>query len=274
MKSYKKDLLVVIPIVSDNPFFVECLKSLDSQTLEKDRYSLFLSVNNRDRGVLSSIEKRLDEYEFDYKLEYSRVLNSGNARNLGLDYAISKDYKYIVFIDDDDLVSDEYLEGLLNQIENSTYDLVVSNVKFMVGHTVMDHPYAVDYWKKDSTSIYKARRFFNSPWMKIFRVSTILEYRFPQLKRSQDVVFMTRLSSVVQSIGFTGEDAIYYVRKREDSTSRKKQNFFFEFYYRMIVINKYILPLMLKKGYSRKFLLSRAVAQFILIFKNSFGSGV
>ncbi len=263
-------LLVVIPIVNDNPFFSECLESLDKQTLDKNKFTLFLSVNNRTPDVVNDIKKRVSSYEFDYVIEYSDILNSGNARNLGLAYAQQNGFDYLVFIDDDDLISESYLGELLSKISFSTFDIVVSNVMFRVGDSDEDHPYAEDYRKKDTSSMFKVRRFFNSPWMKIFRVGTIGEYRFPDLKRSQDVVFMTRLSREIKSIGFTGDESIYYVRKRLDSTSRKKQNFFYELYYRFIVVFKYILPLIFKKGYSIKFLLSRCLAQLILIVKNSF----
>ena len=50
------------------------------------------------------------------------VSNSGNAsipRNIGLDVAKGD---YIVFIDSDDLVSENYIEKIINKIHNSSFD--------------------------------------------------------------------------------------------------------------------------------------------------------
>ena len=114
---------VIIPTYLPKDYLWECMDSLENQTLSKDEFEVILVLNGEREPYESNIRKKLHEYTFTNKLLYSTPNGVSRARNLGLDHAQGQ---YICFIDDDDWVSDSYLEELLSRANANS--IVAANV--------------------------------------------------------------------------------------------------------------------------------------------------
>ena len=102
---------VIIPTYNRNEKLLKLLQCLQNQM--QDNVEVIVVDDHSDNEL---------KLEFPEWLKYIRLEeNSGGAsvpRNIGLDNAKGK---YIVFIDSDDLVSDDYIETILNKI-NEEWD--------------------------------------------------------------------------------------------------------------------------------------------------------
>lgn len=105
-----KILSIIIPYYNAKEYTDELLSLLDKQ------------INTEEIEVLLIDDGSKEEYTANYNwLKIIRQDNGGAsaARNTGLDNAIGE---YISFIDSDDLISDNYIETILNKIKEERFD--------------------------------------------------------------------------------------------------------------------------------------------------------
>ena len=107
------EISVIIPSHKPGNYITECLMSLAAQTISKDLFEVIVILNGCDEpwrsDLASLLEKLRSEYGMSARLLHSDIGNVSNARNMGLAQAQGN---YICFIDDDDYVSEKYLERL------------------------------------------------------------------------------------------------------------------------------------------------------------------
>ena len=105
-----KILSIIIPYYNAKEYTDELLSLLDKQ------------IDTEEIEVLLIDDGSKEEYTANYNwLKIIRQDNGGAsaARNTGLDNAIGE---YISFIDSDDLISDNYIETILNKIKEEHFD--------------------------------------------------------------------------------------------------------------------------------------------------------
>lgn len=210
---------VIIPTYAPGNYIFDCLNSIINQTIQCDLYEIIVILNGPKEpyfGILSNIEN--------INLYYSENKGVSNARNIGLNKAKGE---YICFIDDDDIVSHNYLEALLNKSSNNT--IAVSNVYSFIDNTneKRENFFICKHLRKTNngihSSLFKNRSFLAFPVAKLIHKDIIGERRFNcQFNNGEDALFITSISNNIKNIVYAGNDVIYYVRERIGSASRKK----------------------------------------------------
>lgn len=247
---------VLIPTYKPAWYLGRCLTSLDRQTLGEQGFKVYIALNGPREpyeGLVLSILKRLS---FAYEYVYLEQAGVSRARNALLDKVSEP---YVVFVDDDDVVSDNYLEGLL----------AVSTFEDMGISCVVDFDTDVTHTKSNfigetfeklsdvETSKLRSRKYFSSPWAKMLHKDIIGDTRFDvRLAIGEDSLFMAQLSSNVRSIKKVTNNACYYVYEREGSATRKKAHraqelnrifYLLRAYFKMLVSNKYNKPFVMTR---------------------------
>ena len=119
MQKYKEPenngLTVIIPTYNPKEYLLDCLDSIEKQSLYKDKIQVIIVLNGEKEPYWSKIEEHLKSYTFNSTLLYSKAKGVAQARNIGIEAVKSR---YITFIDDDDWISSCYLEEMLAQAEN------------------------------------------------------------------------------------------------------------------------------------------------------------
>ena len=123
-------------------------------------------------------DERLDKYSDKVNVIHSEE-NGGlsHARNIGIKNAKGK---YIVFVDSDDLVSNDYIETLLNKIKTSEFDYCYfswkalnSNLKVIIKDNPPSWNWAVwnAIYKKEYVELFddNVRIYEDVPWQQIMR---------------------------------------------------------------------------------------------------------
>ena len=184
--------------------------------------------------------------------------------------------EYITFIDDDDYISECYLEELYANAAQDTISLCYPyafndgnpNIQLSYGITEA-YEYCI---RKGCNSISsKVRKFFSGPCMKLIPMSYIQDKRFNvNFKNGEDCIFMFLISNKFQKMAFTSKNAIYYRRFREGSavtTERSKKE---QIQNSLKCMNEYT-KIFLRGNYSLYFYASRIVAEIccqLRIFTN------
>lgn len=112
---------IIVPVYNKEKYLRKCLESI--QTQSHTAFEVILV----DDGSIDSSRKICEEYSAkDKRFKYLYQENGGqtSARRKGILNAI---YKYVLFIDADDWIEENYLQIMLLSMENSkNYDLIAS----------------------------------------------------------------------------------------------------------------------------------------------------
>jgi len=216
---------VIIPTYKPDDYFLECLISIQSQTLSFDSFKVTIILNGDKEPYYSNIEAMLRDFSFNYSFVYTEEKGVSNARNLGLE---KTNNPYIFFLDDDDLLTENYLEKLLLQVEQNS--IIVSNVLGFSGNLENT---SKDYLSFDnsfqSSNLTKYRKYLSNSCCKLIPRNIIGDTIFDiSLFKGEDALFMFTLSPRIVKIVSTGSDVIYFRRIRPFSASRTKYSLFRE----------------------------------------------
>lgn len=208
---------VIIPTFRPKDYLWDCLTSLERQTLDHKLFEIVLVLNGDKEPYCHNISTFLSEHPtLSCRLIYNETAGVGAARNRGLDEAVGE---YICFMDDDDLVTEHYLEALLEIASDDT--------------TALSYITAFDDGQDNSRAIFLthqyrntrerlpytvARRYFYVPYAKILHRNIIGDRRFnTSLKNGEDALFMFLISNRLKWARFTDQTAEYRYRQRPES---------------------------------------------------------
>lgn len=216
---------IIIPTYKPGVFLVECLVSIQNQTIPFNNFKVTIVLNGDKEPYYSHVEAMLNEFSFNYSLIYTKEKGVSNARNIGI---ARTSYPYIIFLDDDDILSENYLEQfILNAKPNS---IVVSNVFGFIENTkdtIKDYLSFNECFQ--SKDLLKYRKYLSNSCCKLIPREIIKDNRFDlKLFKGEDALFMFSLSHRIVSIVSTNPDVIYFRRIRPFSASRTKYSLFKE----------------------------------------------
>ena len=248
---------IIIPTYKPGEYIWQCLDSLTRQTLTRELWEVIVVLN----GCSEPWLERLQDYKAQHGQYNIRILQTddsgvSNARNIGLDTAQGE---YIGFIDDDDYVSPAYLEKLAHK---ATPDTIAASYTIAFDETHDYIPYYIEtayksYAPKGIMPYYLARKYFSGPCMKLIHRDIIACRRFDtRFTTGEDALFMFTISNLMQTITFTGTEAVYYRRIREGSASHTK-NWFQTTHNCLKLIAQYCRIYAMGKGYSFSFFTTR-----------------
>ena len=114
-----KKLSVIVPVYNQEKYIARCLRSLVKQSMDRKEYEIIV-IND---GSTDKTSKILEQF-----LEYITLIES--EKNCGLPITLNKGIKkslskYMVRVDSDDYVNEDFLKFLYSFIsQNNNYDAV------------------------------------------------------------------------------------------------------------------------------------------------------
>lgn len=215
------NISVIIPSYNPGDYVFECLDSCLKQTLDKTLFEVIIVLNGDKYPYWDDICTYVKQYD-NVRVVHEELPNVSNARNKGMEIAIGE---YFCFIDDDDIVSPNYLEELFRV--STPKKVGVSNIHSFRG--------TIDNWNNDffacriiqqrdsSKSLFGNRAILSFPVAKLIHRGIVGSRKYDlRFKNGEDALFMTQISDKIHGFAFTDESACYFVRERNESATRKK----------------------------------------------------
>ena len=215
-------ITVIIPTYKPGAYLWKCLDSLESQTIDNSQYEVIVILNGCREPYLTNIAQGIGKYSMNIRIEQTDTAGVSNARNIGLDMAKGD---YICFIDDDDWVSDSYLQTLYTSALESAF-IAVSNVEAIeYGSGITRPDYLSDVYRslshKKTVSLLEGRRLLSSSCCKMIPKRIIGSDRFcVGVARGEDSLFMAQISRNIKRIAIADFHAVYFRLLRPSSASR------------------------------------------------------
>lgn len=261
-----KKVAVLIPSYQPKEYIDRCLSSLENQTLSKEKYCIYIALNGQKDPYEKYIKSIIEKMNSTCRYLYIKEAGVSNARNRLLDYSTED---YVVFVDDDDVVSENYLENLL-EISSESYMGISNIVNFRREINDFTENYIGKLFINLSdveVSKFKIRKYFSSPWAKIIHRKMIKDYKFDiKLKNGEDGLFMAMISKNILGTCKTSKDTYYYVFERAESASRIKRSLSDRFTAFSYLSKKYT-RLLITTGYDKVFILTRLAATLRYVLK-------
>lgn len=220
------EISVIIPTYRPDSYIYECLDSVFRQTLDKSLYEIIVVLNGDSDLYRTDILRHVSLVGRSVSLLHTDVVGVSNARNMGLDAASGR---YVCFVDDDDILSPGYLEGLYAAAAPDT--VVASDVRcFKTNTALTSRDYLSEAYERlsqdgECIGLYRARDLLCTCCCKLISTETIAGRRFPVgFSNAEDVLFMSAISDRIGRVRCAGPGTMYYRRLRPDSLSRKPRS--------------------------------------------------
>ena len=193
---------VIIPIYNGSDYIDNIFSRIKAQSM-KDLEVIFINDGSTDDSE-KVINRCIREYEGEayeakvrpkFRLISQENTGQGGARNRGI---IEAKGEYLVFLDQDDYIRDDYLGRLLEVIEKTGADLVISGYEHVTSaREVKEHVELVNNeWC----------RFMNiTPWGKIYRRAFVVDkgIRFLPVPLGEDIYFNVLCYSSTDKVAYT-----------------------------------------------------------------------
>lgn len=246
INSYNEDLKdgisVIIPTHKREKIITKCLNSLYKQTLSKDLFEVIIIINGEKDNTRSVIN------DFSQKTRMTNIklleIDKGSAslaRNEGILYASRK---YSIFVDDDDYISENYLEEMYRYADENTIVIsqivnVDENGKLNRNNTInlqiKQHENNLNnFLSLDKVATINACKLIPTHYLKNVQFD-------PCLKSGEDIVFFAELFikyNFTFKVAPISDNVIYFRRLLPNTISRQKISFDFFVKQRLEVINK------------------------------------
>lgn len=214
---------IIIPTYQPNEYIYECLDAIFKQTLPAAEFETIIVLNGPKEPYYTNLKEYIaNNSTHNIELLYTETPGVSNARNIAIDKAKGE---YITFVDDDDIITPNFLEALLAVSSPTCVGVsngyqFVNDIKEKEEHDIT-HRFNQAKGKEFSFMRY---RFFLSPVaFKLIHRNIIKNARFnTSLKISEDAMFGFTISRRIKEMKCADETAIYYYRYRAGSATRKK----------------------------------------------------
>lgn len=183
-----KLISIIIPVYNSEKTLDRCITSIINQSYK----NLEIIIVN-DGSTDGSLEICQKYSKFDNRINTFNQCNKGvgSSRNLGLN---SCKGEYILFIDSDDLIEENYIKTLYQSAILTDADIIESGARVILNNNVQIYPYE----KNEKISIYNNKMYCESylnfesnvsVWGKLFKRELIGDTRFIDLNINEDFIF-------------------------------------------------------------------------------------
>lgn len=218
IKSLDYLVSLIIPVYNAEKDLAQCLESIVTQ--DDHNFEVILV----DDGSTDHSIKIANTYK--NKIKSFRIIKqansgSGGARNNGI---LHSKGEFILFLDSDDYVSNNYISLLRQKQQSGNYNMVCGQYK-LVSESGIDMSDPMKTPPQFNPPLVFHEEVLGAyercvPWAKLFRKSDYLKAGiiFPRNIPHEDWFFTYKLARKLKSIGFV-KDQVYYWRQRKGSTS-------------------------------------------------------
>ena len=218
---------VVIPVYNIEQHLRQCLDSVAAQTL-KD-----IEVICVDDGSTDGSANILEEYaKKDARFQIIRQKNAGPgaARNRGMEQAAGK---YLIFLDSDDWFEPDFLQCMVEDAEQTGADVTICRADEFDTNTgkVYDGTWMLKtqflpgkVFAPEDVAQHVFQFTYGWPWDKLYRRKFVLKggFHFPDLKISQDLVFVFPSILKAEKIGIIDLILVHHRVNRNASISNNR----------------------------------------------------
>ena len=186
---------IILPTYNVYPYLAQCLDSILAQTYKN--IEVIIIIDGATDGSYE-LSKEYCAKDCRFSAYWQENAGSGPARNNGLKHANGK---FVLFVDPDDWIKNDYVEQLLNAQKVGDYDLVATTsedfyftkdriLKYKKCNDVEDKALVGTECVRENYALLFEQSMICAPTKTLYKMDIIrkCDVTFPDLRRSQDIV--------------------------------------------------------------------------------------
>ena len=219
---------VLMPVYNSEKFLEETVQTVINQSYTN--WELILV----DDGSTDNSKKLCDELrKKENRIKFIDKKNTGvsDTRNVALKNAKGQ---YVVFVDSDDLIHEDYLKILINSIEKNNSDISVCNfIERKISNTGKVEDITREFYLKEVMEMSEMKDYImdfgnsgllNPLWNKIYKREIIENNNITfdeKVETGEDFIFNLQYFRKVKKISFIKDSLYYYIRRNNNSITYK-----------------------------------------------------
>lgn len=238
------ELSIIVPVYNVKIYLEKCLNSLINQTIFSKTEIILI-----DDGSSDGSECVCDQYANKYNnITVIHQKNQGvsYARNKGIEVALGK---FIVFVDADDYVDNDYCQFMLDIAYKTDADLVVSDY-FLTYQNNKSYKYRKNKYKREWNQLDALKEFLSGGQIgvnlfdKMFKKKIIDDLKFDSnIKIGEDLYFIFLYLLKCDKVAAEFKAKYYYVQRQGSAMNTTFSNKFFD----AIIVSERINDIILEK---------------------------
>ena len=215
---------VLMPVYNSEKFLLETVQAVINQSYT-DWELILVDDGSTDNSKEICTKLMNDDKRIKYILQEN--LGVSHTRNVALENAQGK---YIVFVDSDDLIHEDYLKILINSIEKNNSDISVCNfIERKISNTGNIEDINREFYPKEVMEMSEMKGYImefgnsgllNPLWNKIYKREIIENNNITfdeKVKTGEDFIFNLQYFRKTKKISFIKEMLYYYIRRNNNS---------------------------------------------------------
>lgn len=198
----KPKISIIIPVYNAEKYLDRCFESILANKYDKLE---IIPVND---GSKDNSQKIIEQYKEKYPDIFKPIIEEnqgiGKARNNGLEQASGE---YIMFIDNDDFIDNDYIMKHVKELENDDYDIIISGYKRVSDEKTL--------FRVILDGNYRWTRYISiAPWGKMYKANFLSknDIKFLKTPIGEDVYFNLQANTLTENIkiiDYTGYNWYY-----------------------------------------------------------------
>ncbi len=257
----KEKISIIIPVYNAKDYLKRCLDSILNSTY-KNIEIILLDDGSTDNSleICNNYQKK---YKDIIKVYSHKNMGVGKTRNKGITLATGK---YIMFMDNDDFITEDYIENYYNEISNDNLDVVIG------GYERVDEQNKVIL--KSKLKDYEWSRYkIVSPWAKIYNLNYLRNNNiiFLDSNIGEDIYFNIQVINMTDKIKIINDTSYkwFYNTKSISNTIHKKADKNLEFEYLLDKTYKKLKSINKEKEQIIEYFFMKTICWYIIYITNN-----
>lgn len=209
---------IVIPVYQVEKYIANCINSIINQKYKN--YELIIVNDGTKDKSIQIAENLLEDTSIDYQIIKQDNKGQALARNVGLEKAKGE---WILFLDSDDILSQDALEILIKEAINTNSDIAIgkfietSNINFLNDNIQLEYNTKVFNSNEiQKEFLYRTTKIHASAVLYKCKLLQANNITFANIKWSEDLEFVWRVIFVIKKAVFV--DKYIYLYYRHDNS--------------------------------------------------------
>ena len=203
-KNMDKKISVIIPVYNVEKYLARCLNSIIKNTY-KNIEIILVNDGSKDKSQ-EIIDKYKNKYGNIIKAREQENKGPAEARNVGIEMASGE---YLMFIDSDDFIKEDYIENYVKTLKEADYDLVAGGYhKWIDGKITYTIALQDEPW---------AKFMIMGPYTKLYKKSFLQEnnIKFVKVNIGEDIYFNLQVNALAKKVKIIDYVGYYWYTNNE-----------------------------------------------------------
>lgn len=218
---------VVIPVYNCQSYIEKCIRSLLNQKYEQIE---IIAVDDGSTDASADIIRNIQTDNSRIRYFYQDNSGPGKARNKGIEEAKGK---YLLFVDSDDYVSDDYIVDLVECAEKNRAELTIAGYTLVYENKNTEKVVVPRKYKQHISEEWAYR--ISSCWARLylrdFWIQNRLAFHEERTARAEDVPIVLFTNAMAKNISIVKNAGYYYFQHQGSAMNDIKRKVIFGFPY-------------------------------------------